>query len=435
MGTVVYQNSDRKISGEILLPSSKSAAHRTILAAALSHEKCAVNNVDLNADITATLNAIKAMGIDAKYISRKKRVEFTGEYIIPQGVQTVDCIESGSTLRFVIPIFAALGISARFIGSGLLPQRPIGIYTELLQAHGVEVKTQGGLPFEISGRLQSGIYELPGNVSSQFITGLMLALPQLKGDSEIVLTTSLESGGYVDLTLEVLENFGIVIDKTENGWHISGRQRYQGNSCAVEGDWSHAAFFLSMAAICGGEILLKGLKENSSQGDRACVKLYREFGIDTDFTESGLKALNPKVSDKFRGLKAAEIDASQIPDLIPAAAVCGAFAKGTTHIYNAGRLRLKECDRLEAIADAINRLGGKAVIKGDDLFIDGVENLTGGKAFGMNDHRIPMALSAASLGSKGQVSVTDAESINKSYPLFYRDFRSLGGIADVIDLG
>lgn len=418
-----------RLSGRVNIPPSKSAAHRALIGAALCKGGCTVHHIDGSADMLATLNAIRAMGKAAELSNGRVTVS-DGER--PK-TAVVDCGESGSTLRFMIPIFAALGISAEFVGHGRLPERPIGLYTELLPMHGVAVETAGGLPFKISGQLESGCFRLPGNISSQFITGLMLALPLLEGDSAIELTTVLESKGYIDLTLDVLRSFGINIYETENGWSIPGGQSYHAESVKVEGDWSQAAFFLSLAAIGGGPIELCGLAKDSRQGDMACVELWKKFGLRVEWHGDTLVAVNDRVDEPFRGLHAIDIDAAQIPDMVPALAVTAAFAEGETVIHNAARLRIKESDRLDAMEKALSAMGADVRALPDGLIINGKPQLHSGRAEGCNDHRIVMAMSAA--GTACGAVVTDAQSIRKSYPGFFRDLISIGGVADVVDMG
>ena len=347
----------------------------------------------------------------------------------------IDCGESGSTLRFLIPVAAALGAWARFVGRGRLRSRPLGVYGELLPAQGVALGSQGGLPLELSGKLQSGVYRLPGNVSSQFVTGLLLALPLLEGDSEIVLTSPLESQGYVGLTLSVLRDFGVSAQATGRGWQVPGGQCYRARSCQVEGDWSQAAFFLCMAAVSGRRVAIAGLGAASLQGDKACVELFGRFGLETGLEGGVLPARNPRWGEPFGGLRGFVIDAAQIPDMVPSLSVCAALSQGETRIVHAQRLRLKESDRLAAMAEGLRSLGGRVVATADGLGIWGVPQLSGGRAQGKNDHRVVMALAAAGLGCAGAVAVTDAQSIRKSYPGFFADFRTLGGCAHVLDLG
>lgn len=416
-------------SGTVLLPPSKSAAHRALLCAGLAAGESHVAHIDKSADMEATLRGLRALGCAV--------LENGGGVTLSRGAApesaVLDCGESGSTLRFLIPIAAALGFTATFTGRGRLPERPIGLYRELLPLHGVSVETAGGLPLTVSGQLQSGVFLLPGNVSSQFITGLMLALPLLSGDSEIRLTTPLESAGYVDLTRLVLRDFGIHIEETPSGWRVPGGQRYTPCAYAVEGDWSQAAFFLSAAAVGGGPVRLSGLLTDSAQGDRACVALWRGFGLQIREENGEFIAENPQADAEFHGLSAQRIDASQIPDMVPALAVTAAFARGETEIFGAARLRIKESDRLSAMEAALSAVGADITATADGLIIRGKPHLSGGTAEGRNDHRVVMAIAAVSADCA--VSVTDGESIQKSYPGFFRDFNRIGGRANGIDLG
>jgi 3-phosphoshikimate 1-carboxyvinyltransferase len=399
------------LNGRICVPPSKSSAHRAVICSALAG--CGAvfpAGEPLSDDILATIRAMEVI--------KSRRGEDTLH---------IDCGESGSTLRFLIPVAAALGLSAEFTGHGRLPERPIGVYLDCLPRHGVSCKTAGGLPLTVGGQLTPGEFILPGNVSSQFITGLLLALPLLQGDSSLILSSPLESAGYVDMTIELMRDFGVTIDQTESGWNIAGNQAYRPLEYRVERDWSQAAFFLAAGAL-GGTIELKGLNPNSCQGDRAAENLFRAFGAKIEWNHSVL-SVSP---NRLNGI---EIDASQIPDLVPALAATAALCEGQTRIYNAQRLRIKESDRLAAMADGLVKLGGKVRQTGDGLIIDGVPNLHSGEVNGCNDHRIVMAFAVAALKADGCVTITDAQSIHKSYPAFFTDYNALGGNANVIDLG
>lgn len=422
--------------GSLAMPASKSAAIRAILCSALAPGASRLLHMEASQDIEAALNAAQTLGAQVAYDSPARTASLTGCGSLPQK-GAVHCGESGALLRFIIPIAAALGGPWRFTGQGRLPERPLGVYGQLLPAHGVEFRTQGGLPLEIEGRLTPGRFSLPGNVSSQFVTGLMLALPLLEGDSEIVLTSPLESRGYVDMTLQTLADFGVEVLPAKEGWHVPGGQRYKPRDYPVEGDWSHAAFFLNLAALSptGAPVRITGLDPDSLQGDKACVEVFRGFGLDIAWEGGALTAQNKHPGQPFGGLRGQTVDVAQITDMAPAAAVCAALSQGQTRFVNAARLRLKESDRIAAMETAINALGGHAWSKEDELIIEGVERLSGGTAQGRNDHRVVMALAGAALRSAGPVHVTDAWSINKTYPGFYRDLKQLGGGADVVQLG
>lgn len=411
-------------NGTVNVPPSKSDVHRAIICAAMANGVSRISPVALSNDIKATIGCIKALGADAVLENNVLTVDGTNMY--KNKTALLDCGESGSTLRFFIPIAAVGNINATFVGKGKLPQRPIGIFTEALPKAGTVCKTEGGLPLEIKGQLKSGIFEIPGNVSSQFITGLLLALPILEGDSEIVLTSPLESVGYIAMTIRTMKQFGVNIQATEKGWHIKGGQSYKTCDYTTDGDWSQAAFFMVLGAV-SGKVTIKGVAKDSTQGDKKCAEILARFG-------AKVTQLDNEVTVEKGKLKAITIDASQIPDLVPVLSVCAAFAEGTTKIINAERLRIKECDRLKATAELLNNLGGKVKELSDGLEITGVSSLKGGNVNGYNDHRIVMSAAVCAARSDEDITATFAMSINKSYPDFYIDYNSIGGKANVLDL-
>lgn len=411
-------------NGTVNVPPSKSDVHRAIICAAMANGVSRISPVALSNDIKATIGCIKALGADAVLENNVLTVDGTNMY--KNKTALLDCGESGSTLRFFIPIAAVGNINATFVGKGKLPQRPIGIFTEALPKAGTVCKTEGGLPLEIKGQLKSGIFEIPGNVSSQFITGLLLALPILESDSEIVLTSPLESVGYIAMTIRTMKQFGVNIQATEKGWHIKGGQSYKTCDYTTDGDWSQAAFFMVLGAV-SGKVTVKGVAKDSTQGDKKCTEILARFG-------AKVTQLDNEVTVEKGKLKAITIDASQIPDLVPVLSVCAAFAEGTTKIINAERLRIKECDRLKATAELLNNLGGKVKELSDGLEITGVSSLKGGNVNGYNDHRIVMSAAVCASRSDEDITATFAMSINKSYPDFYIDYNSIGGKANVLDL-
>lgn len=422
MSNVIYKSFTPK--GAVTAPPSKSDVHRAIICAALSKGICTVSPVALSNDIKATIGCIEALGATAKISSNVLTVD--GTNIFKNKSAVLDCGESGSTLRFFIPVAALGGVNTEFVGHGRLPERPIGIFTEALPKAGVKCETNGGLPLKISGKLQSGRFEIPGNVSSQFISGLLFALPLLDGDSDIVLTSPIESVGYINMTIYTMAQFGVIVETTDYGWHIKGGQAYTPADYTTDGDWSQAAFFMVSAAI-NGSVTVNGVNKNSAQGDKNIAGLLSQFGAD-------VKQDDTSVTVTSRKMKAITIDASQIPDLVPVLTVCASFAEGTTRIIKAERLRIKECDRLKAAADLINSLGGKVKELPGGLEITGVEKLTSGCVDGCNDHRIVMSAAASAAGLDGKIECTYALSVNKSYPDFYKDYNSIGGKANVIDL-
>ncbi len=411
-------------SGSVSAPPSKSDVHRAIICAALSRGKCTISPVALSNDIKATIGCIEALGAVTSIKDGVLTVD--GTELFENRTALLDCGESGSTLRFFIPVAALGGVKAKFVGKGRLPQRPIGIFTDILPQKGVNCETEGGLPLRISGKLQSGRFEVPGNVSSQFITGLLFALPLLKNDSDIVLTSPVESAGYINMTIRTMSKFGVEVQKTDFGWHINGGQRYIPHNYTTDGDWSQAAFFMVSGAI-NGEITVENVNQSSAQGDKQIVNLLEQFGakvIQTDVS----------VTVKSQHLHSITIDASQIPDLVPVLAVCANFAEGVTRIINAQRLRIKESDRLKTTAELINSLGGNVNELEDGLEITCVPKLSGGNTDGFNDHRIVMSAATCAAGLDGEILCTDAMSINKSYPEFFNDYNSIGGKADVLDI-
>lgn len=409
-------------SGEVTLPPSKSDVHRAILCASLSKGKSVISPVDLSQDISATIDCARALGAEITLQGNTAYVDGTNLFCNKTAV--LDCRESGSTLRFFIPVAGVGGVNTTFIGKGRLPQRPIGIYLDCLPKAGVQCKTEGGLPLEISGQLQSGEFTVPGNVSSQFITGLLLALPLTGNDSKIILSSALESVGYINMTIRTMAQFGVIVEKTDYGYFIQGGQEYKPCNYICEGDWSQAAFFMAAGAL-GGEVTLKGLRTDSIQGDKECLEIYKRFGANVTETQEG-------ITIKKADLKGIDIDATQIPDLVPILAVTAAFAQGTTNIYGAERLRIKESDRLNAISTCLNKIGAKVIEKTDGLVIEGVTNAEGGTVEGYNDHRIVMSMSMAVSKCENNIEITDRESINKSYPAFFEDYKAIGGRAELI---
>lgn len=400
--------------GELYAPPSKSAAHRALICAALSGEPCRVAPVSGSADMDATMGVLAAMG--SRFTREQDAVVFSGAdwTTLPA---LLNCIESGSTLRFLLPAAAALGIPATFTGEGRLPDRPIGVLAEQMKLHGVSFSSDR-MPFTLSGRLTGGRYLLPGNVSSQYISGLLFALPLLPEGGEILLSSPLQSAGYVEMTLEALRGSGIRVETLENGWRVPGGQIYGGGDRTVEADWSNAAFWLCAGAI-GGEVRLTGLSSRSAQGDRAILEIIRRFGGQVSQDPDGLRTCAAP-------LYGCKVDAGPIPDLIPVVAVMAAFAQGETEIYNAARLRIKESDRLATVTALLRGLGGMVDEYPDRLVIRG-GGLHGGMVDGANDHRIVMAAAIAGMFCDGPVTVTGVEAVRKSYPDFFNDYQKLGG--------
>ena len=388
----------KKLNGTMEIPPSKSYSHRGLIAAFLGDGKAI--GVGENADTKATRECLEAM--------RDKKPLFASE--------------SGSTLRFMIPIALAVNGFVEISGAKRLMERPLDDYFKIFDEKGIEYKLENQTLYA-KGTLKGGVYKIRGDVSSQFITGLLFALPLLKEDSVIEITTHMESRAYVDMTLDVLRRFGIEIEEGENSYKIKGNQKYKSEVYKVEGDYSQAAFFLAM-----GNVLLKGLDENSLQGDKEIVNVYRRMGMQITNTENGYKT-------NGKALKNISVDVSQIPDCVPVLACVMAVSQGEGRILNAARLRIKESDRLRAISQELTNLGA-SVTEGDDyLIINGKERLTGGVCSSHNDHRIAMAIATISPFCTGPVIIKGAESVNKSMPDFWERFERLGGCINELDLG
>lgn len=396
-----------KLCGEVTPPPSKSVAHRLIIAAALTHGRSVINNVAYSQDIMATIEAMRTLGAG---ITCDGSVVTVDGITDPPATAVIDCGESGSLLRFIIPVACALGVTATFVGHGRLPERPITPYIEELPRHGISIKYDGRLPLTVSGKLTGGDFKIAGDISSQFITGLLLALPIIDGeDGRIILTSRLESKPYVDITRDCLAKFGCEIAETEDGYEVESRALAP-CTADVEADYSQAAFFCVANAI-GSDIDIRGLNVNSFQGDKKIVEICEQM-----------------LYNKRSGAPTAfEIDCSDIPDLVPILAVLGCFCSGRSRIYNAARLRIKECDRLAAITQSLNACGGRVTELEDELIIEGVDMLTGGEVPDYNDHRIPMAMAIASTRCSGEMVIRGAQCVSKSYPDFFEVFTSLGG--------
>ena len=399
-----------KLAGTVSIPASKSMAHRAIICAALSGGTSRISGVTFSKDIHATLSVMQAFGAAYEIMGDEIRITGIAE---PAAEAAADCCESGSTLRFLIPVAAALGTNTTFLGQGRLPERPITPYLRELPQKGIAFDYQNTMPFTIEGRLQSGSFSLEGDISSQFITGLLFALPLLDGDSDIVLTSPLQSKPYADMTIDCMARFGVTVMETESGYHIPGNQVYQAHDLAVEGDFSQAAFFFTANAL-GNSVTLENVPKKSVQGDRKIVEILDQMWYN--------------IEEKLL------VNAADIPDLVPILAVAASLCPRNVRIYGAERLRIKESDRLETTAALLNALGGKVQITPDGLEITPVSGFTGGTVDSAGDHRIAMCAAIAATRASGDVLVRGAHCVEKSYPAFFEDYQSLGGITNGIHL-
>lgn len=416
----------RVLGGTIPAVSSKSDAHRLLIAAALADKPTVLSCNVLSDDIRATAECLCALGAHVKYGENQMTVTPIGEGKAEQTVR-LDCGESGSTLRFLLPVVSALGKGGIFSGHGRLPERPVTDLRNAMATHGVTFSPPWVFPIETAGQLTAGKFTLKGNVSSQYVTGLLFALPLLSGDSEIELLPPVESKAYIDMTLSTLQTFGISVDVAENIYKIRGGQTYKSpEAVTVDGDWSNAAFFLTAGAL-GAPVTVTGLKLSSVQGDKAILDILQEMGAHIDVHGDAV-TVSPAP------LKGVQIDASGIPDLVPILSVAASFAHGVTVVQNAARLRIKECDRLAAVNECLTNMGVVCAESDDELVIWGGDGVRGGNVFSFNDHRMVMSMAIAASAARENTTIREAQAVKKSYPHFFADFEKLGGKANVLDI-
>ena len=408
----------KKLSGAVTPPPSKSQAHRLLIAAALSGGVSVLHGLAESQDIQATRRCLSALGAGMEDLpDGALRVHGLGHGIVmAPPYALLDCGESGSTLRFLIPVALLVQGEASFTGRGRLMERPLKPYEDLFREKGVAWKLEDNVLTVNGGRgydalaLDSGAYRLPGNVSSQFFTGLLFTLPLLNGDSTLMSTTPLESRDYLEMTRQALAAAGVTTRwADENTLCVPGGQAYQPFTATVEADWSQAGFWYA-ADFLDSQVEIRGLDPDSAQGDKVVSELYWKLARPGD----------------------AEIDVSGCPDLLPPLAVMAAVRSGTTRFTNAARLRMKESDRLSTITAALTALGAEVHEEPDRLIIVGKPSLPGGTVDCANDHRIAMMAAIAATGCTGPVTIRGAECVQKSYPDFWEVYRSLGGDIHVL---
>ena len=408
------------IRGELPAIPSKSQLHRLLICAVLGEGETRIQGAFTRAeDILATRRCLEALGAEIWEEAdtlclrplRRERLSQT---------PLLDCGESGSTLRFLLPVVGALGCGGTFLMAGRLPERPLGDLEEQMTTHGCALSRPGGDRLTVQGLLSPGSYTLPGNVSSQYITGLLLALPLLEGDSSLTVTGPVESEDYIAMTLRAQAAFGIHHHKVGDTYQINGGVR--GTSPGIlpaEGDWSNGAFWLCAGAMPGGAVTCRGLLADSPQGDRRVLDCLAAMGAKLRWTETS-------VTVEEGGRRETVIDAAAIPDLIPPLAAVAAVGQGVTRVINAGRLRIKESDRLRAVAETLNALGADITEEPEGLLIRGVSELRGGSVDSWGDHRIAMMAAIASAACREPVTVQNARAVFKSYPGFWEDLETLG---------
>ena len=408
------------VNGVVQAIPSKSHVHRLLILAALADKQTHIQMPKTDGiDIWATIRCLQAMGADVKQVE-------TGFCVTPidrenypkKAVFPVE--ESGSTLRFLVPVAAALGIESTFEMKGRLPERPMDVLEQELEKKGICFSRNQANCLHMKGKLQAGDFTLPGDISSQYITGLLFALPLLDACSSLAVTGNIESEDYIILSLDCLEAFSCMPKIVGNQYEISAdASLISPREVIAEGDWSNAAFWLCAAALSGGKIEMTGLQKQSKQGDRAVLDILSQMGVEISWNAGILQA-------KAGTLQAVEIDAIPVPDLIPVLSAVAAVGVGTTNVKNAARLRIKESDRLQATAQVLNTLGAKVTELEAGLEIKGVTHLAGGTVDSFHDHRIAMMAGVASLVCTEDVVITNAQAVRKSYPTFWQELSRLG---------
>ncbi|MBR5438863.1 MAG: 3-phosphoshikimate 1-carboxyvinyltransferase [Clostridia bacterium] len=398
------------INGTVVSPPSKSYAHRLILASFLSGKRVKIKNVGTSKDVLATLNAVKALGASIEtydnYVIVEKQNLINGA--------TINCDESGSTLRFLMPIIPALKISATLTGSPTLLSRPNEKLIECLTQNGAKIDE-----FNISGELKAGTYYIDASISSQYITGLLFALSILDGESKIVMLNKVVSSPYIVITLDVLKTFGVNVCYSGNEITIVGNSYVKTvDEVCVEGDWSGSAFILALGAI-NGKVTVNNLNVNSTQGDKAILQILKDFGAKVSVNGTS-------VTVEKSELKGIEVDIDKIPDLAQVISAVASYAKGKTLIKNIERLKIKESDRVSAIVNSLTAIGVNAKIDGNSIIVIGGNHL-GGVIDGGNDHRTVMAAVVCAVNASEQVEILGAQAVNKSYTEFFEDFKKVGG--------
>ena len=400
-------------SGRVTIPASKSRAHRLLICAALSREKTMLHCRGISRDIAATIACLREMGSETVHPIRE----------IPSEPVTLPCGESGSTLRFLLPVAGALGLRGEFIMEGRLPERPLQPLWDVLSEKGMKL-SRAGNRLCFSGKIRPGAYEIAGNISSQYISGLLFALPLLAEDSELTVTGETESAAYIAMTEEALQQAGVSIEEENHvyripawGYRQAGR-RLSGKT-EVESDWSSAAFFLSLGALSPEGVTVSGMNPDSRQGDRQILEMLKGFGARVQ-DEGG------EITVRAGRRHGQRIDASGIPDLVPVLAVVASVSEGETAIVHAERLRLKESDRLQTTASMLRTLGAEIRETADGLIIRGRDSLRGGRVSSFGDHRIAMSAAVAASACSEPVEIEGAECTEKSFPGFWELLQRLG---------
>ncbi len=412
MDLTVYPS---QISGVVTANPSKSHMQRVIVACLLAGGRSVISNPSFCDDAKATLSVTVDLG--AKVKNKKNRVIISGGFD-PVG-NTLNCGESGLGLRMFSAVAALSEKEITLVGQGTLKSRSVEMIEKPLTDLGARVTLkQGKLPVTVCGPITGGKTIVDGSLSSQFLTGLLMALPLAEKDSELIVR-NLKSRFYIDLTIKVLKDFGVkVVNNNYIHFFIPGGQSYKNREYAIEGDWSGAAFLLVAGAI-GGEVEIENLDINSSQADRRILDILNQFGARINKSNNGIRVTKAE-------MKPFNFDATDSPDLFPPLVVLAAYAKGKSRIKGVSRLAGKESNRAEALVEEFGKVGIKIETDGDDMTIHGGA-VTGGTINSRNDHRIAMAAAVAGVGAGGSINIQGYECINKSYPDFFTDYQKTGG--------
>ena len=417
--TIAAVEPTETLKGEMCAPPSKSYTHRAIIAASLAEGRSHIRSPLYADDTIVTIEACKSFGVSI--IQSETELNITGSSELKTPAKGIDCGDSASTIRFLTPVAALTRGRTVLDGSAGLRRRPIGPLVNALGKLGVQCTSNNGFPpvTVFGGGLRGGRTSLVGDVSSQFVTGLLFACPLAEGDTEVVLTTPLESKPYVRLTIAILRSHGIEVDASRGlrRFNIPGKQRYMSRDHEVPGDFSAAAFLLAAAAMTNSDVVVKGLSLN--QPDSEIVNILAKMGASVEVKGDSVRVS----SRKLRGI---DIDARDIPDLVPICAALACVSEGTTHIFGAKRLRIKESDRLSAISSELLKMGGYVVEEAEELIIKGPSVLYGATIDPHGDHRIAMACAIAGLRARGKTKILEAECVDKSYPGFFEDLERLG---------
>ncbi|RLI85500.1 MAG: 3-phosphoshikimate 1-carboxyvinyltransferase [Candidatus Altiarchaeales archaeon] len=411
-----------ELRGTVTAPPSKSYTHRAIIIGSLAKGGSIIQNPLISDDTMASVEACRKIGAEIKIFDKNKKIQITGiSGKLKTPKEVIDVRNSGTTLRIMTSIGGLCRGKVILTGDESIRRRPMQPLLDALEQLGVRTTSVDGKPpVTVQGPLKGGDCRIRGDISSQFISGLLISAPLATNDTKIEIITELKSKPYIDLTLDVIKKFDGRIEVKNNNFYVNGNQTYKGGIYRIEGDYSSAAFILAAAALTESEVTIKNLLRDSKQGDRRIIEILKNMGVDLKTKENELII---KGDGKLSGI---EIDLSQNPDLVPIVSVLGSFAKGKTIIKNVEHLRYKECDRLKAMSNELEKMGARIKEGRDYLWIKGIKSLKGARVHGWNDHRVVMALAIAGLRAEGETNIDTAESISVSFPEFVDCLRQLG---------